>query len=251
MIMRSPGYNSTSSGGYWGEYSDSSEPNMERHRDPKHSRRVTARTIEESYMKSPTANQPEEEEEFMQETPEATLVAAHAYLLTTQPKPGDPREHMHQAAIRSLGLVEDKLSRILPEKDLTHCREKHKEEVKRKSSRSETSESSEDEKRQKRKEDARNIIAQARVNNSRYAWKEKNYEDNKKEMCALCFTRRVHKMRVPKGFKLPHDQKNMMGHKNQLYGCQTTYKQYKYSGEQEQRQCKVCSYTSPAQGGPG
>jgi hypothetical protein len=39
----------------------------------------------------------------LQETPEAALVAAQAYLLTTQPKPGDPREHMHQAAIRSLG----------------------------------------------------------------------------------------------------------------------------------------------------
>jgi hypothetical protein len=72
---------------------------------------------------------------------------------------------MHQAAIRSLGLVEDKLRGNLPEKKLTHRREKQKEEVKRKSSRNETSESSEDEKRQKRKKDARNIIAQARVNN--------------------------------------------------------------------------------------
>jgi hypothetical protein len=52
----------------------------------------------------------------VQETPEAALVAAQAYLLTTQPKPGDPREHMHQAAIRSLGLVEDKLRKHLPEK---------------------------------------------------------------------------------------------------------------------------------------
>jgi hypothetical protein len=41
--------------------------------------------------------------------PEAALVVAQAYLLTTQPKPGDPREHMHQAAIKSLGLVEDEL----------------------------------------------------------------------------------------------------------------------------------------------
>jgi hypothetical protein len=42
MIMRSPDYNSTSSGGYWGEYSNSLESSMERHRDPKHSRRTTA-----------------------------------------------------------------------------------------------------------------------------------------------------------------------------------------------------------------
>jgi hypothetical protein len=211
MIMRSPDYNSTSSGGYWDEYSNSSESSMERHRDPKHSRRTTARIVEESYMKSPSANPPGEEEEFVQETPEAALVAAQAYLLTMQPKPGDPREHMHQAAIRSLGLVEDKLRGNLPEKKSTHRREKQKEEVKRKSSQNETSESSEDEKRQKRKEDARNIIAQARVNNSCYAWREENYEDNEKEMGALCFTRRVRKMRVPKGFKLSHDQEKYDG----------------------------------------
>jgi hypothetical protein len=83
MIMRSPDYNSTSSGGYWDEYSDSSGSSMERHRDPKHSRRTTVRTVEESYKKSPSANPPEKKEEFVQETPEAALVAAQAYLLTT------------------------------------------------------------------------------------------------------------------------------------------------------------------------
>jgi hypothetical protein len=134
MIMRSPDYKITSSEGYWGEYSDSSESSMETHRDPKHSRRTTAQIIEESHIKSPSANQPEEEEEFMHKTPEAALVAAQAYLLTTQPKPGDPREHIYQAAIRSLGLVEDKLRGNLPEKNSTHRREKQKEEVKRKSS---------------------------------------------------------------------------------------------------------------------
>jgi hypothetical protein len=40
---------------------------------------------------------------------EAALVAAQAYLLTTHLEPEDPREHMHQAAIKSLGLVEDEL----------------------------------------------------------------------------------------------------------------------------------------------
>jgi hypothetical protein len=209
MFMRSQDYNSTSSGGYWDEYSDSSESIMERHRDPKHSRRTTAQTIEESYTKSPSANPPKEEEEFVQETPEA----AQAYLLTTQPKPGDPREHMHQAAIRSLRLVEDKLMGNLLEKKVTHHRERRKEEVEHKSSRNKTSESSGDEKRQKWKEDARNIIAQARVNNSRYAWREENYEDSEKEMGALCFTRRVRKTRVPKGFKLPHDQEKYDGSK--------------------------------------
>jgi hypothetical protein len=206
MIMRSPDYNSTPSEGYCSEYTNSSESSMERHRDPKHSRRTTAHVVEEIYTRSTSPNQREEEEEFVQETPEVALIAAQAYLLTMQPKPGDPREQMHQATIQSLGLVEEKLKGSIPEKKSTHRSAREKEEVKHRFSRNETSESSEDEKHQKRKEDARNIIAQARVNNLRYAWREENYEDDKKEMGALCFTQRVRKTRVPKGFKLPHDQ---------------------------------------------
>jgi hypothetical protein len=98
MITRSPDYNSTPSEGYWSEYTNSSESSMERHRDPKHNRRTTAQIREKSYVKSQSSQQPEEED-FIQETPEAALIAAQAYLLTTQPEPGDPREHMHQAAI--------------------------------------------------------------------------------------------------------------------------------------------------------
>jgi hypothetical protein len=94
----------------------------------------------------------------------------------------------------------------LPEEKVTHRKERRNEESKRKPSRNNSSDSSEDERRQKRNEDARNIIAQARVNNSRYAWREENYEDDEKEMGVLCFTRRVRKTRVSKGFKLPHDQ---------------------------------------------
>jgi hypothetical protein len=93
MFMRSRGDDSASSGGYWDEYSDASESSMERHRDPKHNRRTTAQIREESYAKSENPQQSEEEEDFVQETPEAALVAAQAYLLTTQPEPGDPREH--------------------------------------------------------------------------------------------------------------------------------------------------------------
>jgi hypothetical protein len=190
MIMRSLDYNSTPSEGYWSEYTNSSESSMERHKDPKHSRRTTTRVVEESYTRSTSPNQPEEEEEFVQETPEAALIAAQAYLLTTKPKPGDPREQMHQATIQSLGLVEEKLKGNISEKKSTHRSAREKEEVKPKSSRNETSESSEDKKHQKRKEDARNIITQARVNNSCYAWREENYEDDEKEMGALCFTRK-------------------------------------------------------------
>jgi hypothetical protein len=118
---------------------------------------------------------------------------------------------MHRAAIRSLGIVENKIGGKGPEIKSTSHKEKQKEKFKYNFTQSECSESSEEERRQKRKEDARNIIAQARVNKSRHAWKEENYEDDEKEMGALCFTRRVHKTRVPKGFKLPHDQQKYDG----------------------------------------
>jgi hypothetical protein len=55
------------------------------------------------------------------------------------------------------------------------------------------------------REDAWNIIGQVKVR-SCYEWDEENYKDEEKEMGASCFTRRVHKTHVPKGFKLPHDQ---------------------------------------------
>jgi hypothetical protein len=147
----------------------------------------------------------------VQETPEAALVAAHAYLLTAQLEPEDPREHMHQAAIRSLGLVEDRLRKHSPEKEVTYHKDKGKENFKHQPSQSQTIESSGDEKCKARREDARNIIAQARVNNARYMWREEHYEDDEKEMGALCFTRRVRRTRVPKGFKVPHDQQKYDG----------------------------------------
>jgi hypothetical protein len=118
---------------------------------------------------------------------------------------------MHQAAIRSLRLVEDRLRKCSPERKATYCEDKEKENFKRKPSQSQTSEPSGDEKRRARRDDARNIIAQARVNNARYAWKEEKYEDDEKEMGALCFTQRVRRTRVPKGFILPHDQQKYDG----------------------------------------
>jgi hypothetical protein len=118
---------------------------------------------------------------------------------------------MHQAAIKSLGLVEDRLRKHSPEKKSTCYEDKGKKSIKYQSSQSQTSDSSGEEKRKARREDARNIIAQARVNKARHAWKEENYEDDEKEMGALCFTRRVRRTRVPKGFKLPHDQQKYDG----------------------------------------
>jgi hypothetical protein len=52
----------------------------------------------------------DEQGNILPKTPEAALVAAQAYLLTTQPSPGDPREHMHRAALNGLNMVGHKLS---------------------------------------------------------------------------------------------------------------------------------------------
>jgi hypothetical protein len=143
----------------------------------------------------------------------SSISSSTVYLLTTKPEPGDPREHMHQAAIRSLGLVEDRLRKHSPERKPTYYEDKEKENFKHQPSQSQTSESSGDGKRRARREDARNVIAQARVSNMHHAWKEENYEGDEKDMGALCFTQRVHRTRVPKGFKLPHDRQKYDGSK--------------------------------------
>jgi hypothetical protein len=159
MFARSRDNNSMSREEYWDDYSDDSEYSRERRGDPKHNRGTTAQNKEERYSRNTTPQLEEEEEDFVQETPEVALIAAQAYLLTTRPGPGDPREEMHQAAIRSLGIVEGKIMGKGLEAKSTSYKEGRKKEFKHKITRNESSESSEEERRQKRKEDARNIIA--------------------------------------------------------------------------------------------
>jgi hypothetical protein len=122
--------NSISREEYWDDYSEDSEYSRERRRDPKHNRGTTARSREKRYSRSITPQPEEEEEDFVQETPEAALIAAQAYLLTTRPEPGDPREDMHQAAIQSLGIVEDKIRGKGPETMSTSYKERRKERFK-------------------------------------------------------------------------------------------------------------------------
>jgi hypothetical protein len=166
MLMRSQDNNSASSEEYWDEYSDASESSIERRRNPKHSRRTIARTREESHTKSESAHLLDEEEDFVQETPEAALVAAQTYLLTTQPKPRDPWEHMHQTTIQSLGLVENRLRKHLPEEKATYHKEKQNRRTQASTfaKQNKTSELSGDEKHRKWRKDARSIIGQARIN---------------------------------------------------------------------------------------
>jgi hypothetical protein len=108
---------------------------------PKTQQEDTAWAREESRIKSISAHPSDDEEDFVQETPEAALVVAQAYLLTTQPEPRDLREHMHQAIIRSLGLVEDRLRKHPPEKKATYHNDKEKKNFKHQPLQSQTSES--------------------------------------------------------------------------------------------------------------
>jgi hypothetical protein len=132
MFARSRDNNSTSREEYWDNYSDDSEYSRERRGDPKHNRGITAQSREERYSRNMIPQLEEEKEGFVQETPEAALIAAQAYLLTTRPEPRDPREDMHQAAIRSLGIVEGKIMGKGPEAKSTRYKEGRKEEFKHK-----------------------------------------------------------------------------------------------------------------------
>jgi hypothetical protein len=228
MFMRSQDNNSASSEEYWDDYSDDSEYSRERRRDPKHNRRTMAQSREERYSRSMTPQLEVEEEDFVQETPEAALTAAQAYLLTTRPEPGDPREHMHQVAMQSLGLIEDKIMGKGLEAKSTRYKERRKEEFKRKTTRNESSESSEEERRQKRKEDARNIIAQARVNISRHTWKKKIMKTMKKRWARCALPAGFAKCGYPKDSNYRTTSKNMMDRKSLPYGCRITYRQYRY-----------------------
>jgi hypothetical protein len=213
---------------YWDDYSEDSEYSRERRGYPKHNRGATARSREERYSRSPITQLEEEKDDFMQETPEAELIAAQAYLLTIRPEPRDPQEDMHQAAIRNLRIVERKIREKGPDTKSTSYNEKQKEKLRYNFTDNEYSESSEEERRQKRKEDARNIIAQARVNKSRLAWREENYEDDNKEMGAFCFTRGFAKLGYPKDSNYHMININMTGRKNLPCGYQTICRQCRY-----------------------
>jgi hypothetical protein len=66
----------------------------------------------------------DEQGNIVPKTPKAALVAAQAYLLTTRPSPGDPREHMHRAALNGLNMVGYKLS--AKGEEVHHHKETHK-----------------------------------------------------------------------------------------------------------------------------
>jgi hypothetical protein len=135
-----------------------SESREERHREPKHSRRRIEWPNKEDRTKSINTLLLDEDEDFIQDTPEAALVAAQAYLLTTHPEPGDLWENMHQAAIKSLRLVGDELRQKSLGREPTHHEHTGKRSQKSQSPRTRRSNSPGRENHEARREDAQNII---------------------------------------------------------------------------------------------
>jgi hypothetical protein len=135
-------------------------------------------------------------------TPEAALVAAQAYLLTTRPSPGDLREHMHRAALNGLNMVGHKLS--AKEEETHHHKETHKPRLPHRHSSPRRRSSNQRSRSPSPKQ-------HGGTRRSRSPNEKRDYEDDEKEMGASCFTRRVRTTPVPKGFKLPHDQQKYDG----------------------------------------
>jgi hypothetical protein len=149
----------------------------------------------------------DEQGNIISKTPKAALVAAQAYLHTTRPNPGDIREHMHRAALNGLKMVGNKLA--AKEEDAYRNKGTHKPRSPRRhnsprhrsgSQRSRTPSPGQ-----------HNSPKYKGTRRSRTPNKAYDYEDNEKEMGAPCFTHRVRITPVPKGFKLPHDQRKYDG----------------------------------------
>jgi hypothetical protein len=168
-------------------------------------RRNLSRNLDSSFLSV------DEQGNIMPKTPEATLVAAQTYLYTMQPNPGDPREHMHRAALQGLRFVGNKLTskedKAHRNKDTHKPRSPHRHYSPRRRSKSQRS----------RSPSPKNykIPGDGGTQRSQSPNKAYDYEDDEKEMGASCFTRRVHTTPVPKGFKLPHDQQKYDGSEEQ------------------------------------
>jgi hypothetical protein len=131
---------------------------------------------------------------------------------------------MHQAAIKSLGLVEDKLRQHSSEKKSTYYKDQGKKSQKYQSSQSQSSDSSGDENHKARVEDARNIITQKKVNKARYAWKEKTTRAMERRCARYALPEGFAECGFPKDSNYHTTNKSTMGHNGLGYGYQTIFK---------------------------
>jgi hypothetical protein len=185
------------------ECSNASYTNNRRHR--RHGSRV--KNLEYSDRQNISKNldssflSVDEQGNIIPKTPEAALVVAQTYLYTTRTSPGDPREHMHRAALQGLRMVGNKL--IAKDEEAYRNKGTHKPRSPRRhnSPRQKSSCRRSRSVSQKYHKSPRH----GGTRRSRTPTREYEYDNNKKEMGTSCFTCRVHTTPVPKGFKLPHD----------------------------------------------
>jgi hypothetical protein len=189
--------------------SDASYTNNRRHRrqgsrfeNLEHSERQSlSKNLNSSFLSV------DEQGNIIPKTPEAALVAAQTYLYTTRPSPGDPREHMHRAALQGLRMVCNKLTAKEEEahrnKGTHKSRSPHRHSSPRHRSGNRRSRTPSP---RQHKSPKHGVTRRSMTPTKAY-----DYEDDKKEMGASCFTHRVRTTPVPKGFKLPHDQQKYDG----------------------------------------
>jgi hypothetical protein len=174
-------------------------------------------------------------------------VAAQTYLYTMRPSLGDPREHMHRAALQGLRMVGNKLTSKDEEayqNKGTHkprSPRRHNSPQHRSSSRRSRSSSPKYHKSPRH----------GGTQRSRTPTRAYNHKDDEKEMGTSCFTRRVRTTPVPKVSNYPMISKNMMDPRSRHHGSQIICRQSEYLEDQRKRQCKVYNSTSPAQLGHG
>jgi hypothetical protein len=103
----------------WEEHSNTSHTGGGQHREPELNRNKAERQNRGNHAQNLDSSflSVDERGNIVPKTPEAALVAAQAYLLTTQLAPRDPRESMHQVAIKGLGLIGDKLQQEISRQD--------------------------------------------------------------------------------------------------------------------------------------
>jgi hypothetical protein len=181
-------------------------------------RRNLSRNLDSSFLSV------DERGNIMPKTPGAALVAAQAYLYTTKPTPGDPREHMHRATLQGLRLVGNKL--IAKEEEMRRNEGTHKP----RSPRHHNSPRHRSRSRRSRSPSPKHYNS-PRYKGTRRSKSPKqtyNYKDDAKEMGASCFTRRVCRTPYLKDLNYPMTSRSIMGHRSRNHGSQITYNQYKY-----------------------
>jgi hypothetical protein len=161
----------------------------------------------------------DEQGNILPKTPEVALVAAQAYLLTTRPSPGDPREHMHRAALNGLNMVGHKLS--AKGEEAYHHKEAHKARSPRRHN-------------SPRRRSSKQRLERHHQNNT---MEPEDRDPQTKNATTKKTKKRWGHRALPAGFaplQFPKDlsylmiSKSTTDHRNHNHGSQIIYKQYKY-----------------------